>query len=166
MSKFSVVMLTDVNQWPHAGLLFWYFASVFVQSVQVAGTGGPAPRSASAATMAPATPSMAPASAFPAGSERIALTVCLNAFILHFFILLSFLRIFTTYCLSQFSFTSLASVVFMTHTHPRTDCLLRVLFYIMPLDLRYCWPKIIRRALSYHTIGNWCVPFYYLNCSE
>lgn len=87
MLKFNVAMLTDVNQWTHAGLLFWYFASVFVQSVQVADTGGPALRSASAATTAPATPSMAPASAFPAGLERIALRVRLNAFILHFFIL-------------------------------------------------------------------------------
>lgn len=83
------------------------------------------------------------------------------------YFVLSFLRLFATRCLSQFSLASLASVVFMTPTHPRTDCLLKwVLLYIMPLDLWYCWPKIIRRALSYHAIGNWCVPFYYLYCTE
>lgn len=71
-----------LNTW-RSGLVFKkYFASVFAQSVQVAGTGGPALRSASAATTALATPSMAPANAFLAGLERIALRVCFSTFIL------------------------------------------------------------------------------------
>lgn len=52
-------------QWWSVSGLFW--RPVCFQCVRVAVMGGPALRSASAATTAPATPSMAPASAFLAG---------------------------------------------------------------------------------------------------
>lgn len=173
MSRFVVVMLTDVTHWTHAGqgwLLKKCFASVFAQFVQVAGMGGPALRSASAATMAPATPSMAPANAFLAGLGRIALRVCFNAFILSLTSSLFCIDFVGKFCCSSFV-PALIYFIGISHfhdpNHPRTDCLLKwVLLYIMPLDLQHCWAKIIRRALSYHSIGNWCVPFYYLNSYE
>lgn len=59
------------------------------------------------------------------------------------------------------SFTLIGISRFHDPTHPRTDSLLKLLLlYVMPLNLQHCWPKIIRKALSYHAIGNWWVPFF------
>lgn len=58
------------------------------------------------------------------------------------------------------SFTLIGINRFHDPAHPRTDSLLKwLLLYIMSFDLQHYWPKIIRRALSHHAIGNWCVSF-------